>query len=249
LFILDRVRALATDHPEWQSQQPFKAVLENDMKALAEAGEHGLIELAGTAQAGMTTTEFEAIVSAWIASARHPVSGRPYTEMVFQPMLELLDYLRGNGFSVYLVSGGGIEFMRPWAEAVYGVPRQNVIGSSQELRYEQRADGPVILRDPGIHFVNDKAGKPVGIQRFIGRRPLIAVGNSDGDYEMLEWTTTGDGPRLGLMVHHTDAQREWAYDRQSSEGRLDRALDDAPDQGWTVIDMARDWRVVFPPQR
>jgi hypothetical protein len=169
--------------------------------------------------------------------------------MVFQPMLELLDYLRGNGFSVYLVSGGGIEFMRPWTEAVYGVPRQNVIGSSQELHYEQRADGPVILRDPAIHFVNDKAGKPVGIQRFIGRRPLIAVGNSDGDYEMLEWTTTGDGPRLGLIVHHTDAQREWAYDRQSSEGRLDRALDDAPDQGWTVIDMARDWRVVFPPQR
>ena len=249
LFILDRVRALATDHPEWHSQQPFKAVLENDMKALAEAGEHGLIELAGAAQAGMTTGEFEAIVSAWIASARHPVSGRPYTEMVFQPMLELLDYLRGNGFSVYIVSGGGIEFMRPWTEGVYGVPPQNVIGSSQELRYEQRADGPVILRDPGIHFVNDKAGKPVGIQRFIGRRPLIAVGNSDGDYEMLEWTTTGDGPRLGLIVHHTDAQREWAYDRQSSEGRLHRALDDAPDQGWTVIDMARDWGVVFLPQR
>jgi len=247
LFILDRVRALAPDHPEWASQQPFQAVLENDMNALMAAGTHGLLELSAAAQAGMTTEEFEAIVSAWLASTRHPVTGRPYTAMVYQPMLELLDYLRASGFDVYIVSGGGIDFMRPWTDDVYGIPPQNVVGSSEELRYERREDGPVMIREAAVHFINDKAGKPVGIQRFIGRRPLIAVGNSDGDYEMLEWTSSGEGPRLGLIVHHTDAQREWFYDRDSHEGRLDRALDDAPRFGWTVIDMARDWRVVFPP--
>jgi hypothetical protein len=248
LFILDRVRALAPQHPEWQSTQPFQAVLENDMAALAASGEHGLVELAGAAQAGMTTTEFEAVVSEWIASARHPVTGRPYTGMVFQPMLELLDLLLASGFHVYIVSGGGIGFMRPWVDDVYGVAPPNVIGSMPELRYERREDGPVLVREGAIHFINDKAGKPVGIQRFIGQRPIMAVGNSDGDYEMLEWTTAGEGPRMGLIVRHTDAQREWAYDRESSEGRLDRALDSAPQKGWTVIDMARDWRVVFPPQ-
>jgi phosphoserine phosphatase len=247
LFILDRVRALAPQHPEWATQQPFKAVLEDDRAALAAAGEHGLIELAMATQAGMTTTEFEAAVSDWVASARHPVTGRPYTGMVFQPMLELLDLLRAGGFEVYIVSGGGIDFMRPWADDVYGTPPENVVGSSFELRYERRESGPALVREPKMHFINDKGGKPVGIQRHIGRRPVIAVGNSDGDYEMLEWTTSGAGPRLGLIVHHTDAQREWAYDRQSSEGRLDRALNDAPAQGWTVVDMARDWRVVFPP--
>lgn len=247
LFILDRIRALAPGHPEWASRQPFQAVLENDMAALAASGEHGLVELAGAAQSGMTTAEFESAVAAWIESARHPASGRRYTEMVFQPMLELMDLLRSNGFDVYIVSGGGIEFMRPWAERVYGVPPEQVVGSMPELTYEQRPDGPVLVRGAGVHFINDKAGKPLAVQRFIGRRPVIAVGNSDGDYEMLEWTTSGGGPRLGLIVHHTDAQREWAYDRESSEGRLDRALDDAPARGWTVIDMARDWRVVFPP--
>ena len=162
-------------------------------------------------------------------------------------MLELLDLLRAGGFEVYIVSGGGIDFMRPWADDVYGIPPENVVGSSFELRYERREPGPALVREPKLHFINDKGGKPVGIQRHIGRRPVVAVGNSDGDYEMLEWTTSGAGPRLGLIVHHTDAQREWAYDRQSSEGRLDRALNDAPAQGWTVIDMARDWGVVFPP--
>jgi len=247
LFILDRVRALAPNHPEWASQQPFQAVLESDMPALMAAGTHGLLELSAAAQAGMTTDEFEAIVSDWVASARHPVSGRPYTSMVYQPMLELLDYLRASGFGVYIVSGGGIDFMRPWADNVYGIPPQNVVGSSEELRYERREEGPVIVREAAVHFINDKAGKPVGIQRFIGQRPLIAVGNSDGDYEMLEWTSSGEGPRLGLIVHHTDARREWSYDRESHEGRLDKALDAAPRFGWTVIDMARDWRVVFPP--
>lgn len=249
LFILDRVRALAPGHPEWRTQQPFKAVLENDTETLVAAGAHGLMELGSATQAGMTSAEFESIVSEWIASARHPISGRPFTEMVFQPMLELMDFLRGNGFDVYIVSGGGIGFIRPWSGDVYGIPPQNVVGSSQELRYERRDDGPVIVREAGIHFINDKAAKPVGIQRFIGRRPVIAVGNSDGDFEMLEWTTGGEGRRLGLILHHTDAQREWAYDRESREGRLDRALDAAPDQGWAVIDMARDWRVVFPPAK
>jgi len=247
LFILDRIRALAPQHPEWRSQQPFQAVLDNDMKALAATGEHGLIELAGAAQTGMSTEEFEAIVLDWMETARHPASGRPYTGMVYQPMLELLGYLRANGFSTWIVSGGGIEFVRAWAEDVYGVPPQNVIGSMAELHYARRQDGPALLRESQVHFINDKAGKPVGIQRHIGRRPLVAVGNSDGDYEMLEWTTSGKGKRLGLILHHSDAQREWAYDRDSSEGRLNRALDDAPAQGWTVIDMASDWRVVFPP--
>jgi len=248
LFILDRVRALAAEHPEWRSEQPFQAVLENDMASLAASGEHGLFELINATQAGMTSDEFESIVSDWMAAARHPVSGRPYTEMVFQPMLELMDYLRSNGFDVYIVSGGGIDFMRPWVDDVYGVPPENVVGTTMELVYQDTADGPVLVRQGKIHFINDKAGKPVGIHRFIGRRPLIAVGNSDGDYEMLKWTTSGNGRRLGVIVHHTDAEREWAYDRASNEGHLERALDEAASAGWVVIDMARDWRVVYPPE-
>jgi len=247
LFIFDRIRSMADAHPEWRSTQPLQAVLENDMEGLAAAGTEGLVTLAMTAQADLTTDEFAAMVADWTATAKHPVSGRPFTSMVFQPMLELLDYLRANGFSVYIVSGGGIDFMRPWVERVYGVPPENVIGSSPELRYDMRGEEPVIMRERAMHFINDKAGKPVGIQRFIGRRPILAAGNSDGDYEMLEWTTAGDGPRLGLLIHHTDAAREWAYDRESSEGRLDRALDAAPGYGWLVVDMTRDWAVVFPP--
>jgi hypothetical protein len=246
LFIFDRIRAMAPGHPEWRSTQPFRAVLENDLQALAAEGEHGLVTLAMAAQANLTTDEFAAAVEDWTATARHPVSGQPYTSMVFQPMLELLDYLRASDFSVYIVSGGGIAFMRPWTERVYGVPPENVVGSSQELRYEERGGKPAILREGQIHFINDKAGKPVGIQRFIGRRPILAAGNSDGDFEMLQWTTAGDGPRLGLIVHHTDADREWAYDRRSNEGRLDRALDAAPGNGWLVVDMARDWAAVYP---
>ena len=245
LFIMDRIRALAPEHPEWASTQPFQAVLENDRDALAAAGEHGLLELAAAAQAGITTDEFTAAVRAWLATARHPVTGRPYTAMVYQPMLELMDYLRANGFAVYIVSGGGAEFIRVWAEDVYGVPPENVVGSTGGLRFEMRGDQPVIVREPELQFINDKAGKPVGIQRFIGRRPVFAAGNSDGDYEMLQWTTSGPGPRLGLLVHHTDAKREWAYDRQSSEGRLDKGLDAAPQYGWQVVDMARDWSVIF----
>ncbi|MGD2128229.1 MAG: HAD family hydrolase [Lysobacterales bacterium] len=246
LFIMDRIRALAPEHPEWATTQPFQAVLENDREALAAAGEHGLLELAAAAQAGITTDEFTAAVRAWLAKARHPVTGRAYTAMVYQPMLELMDYLRANRFAVYIVSGGGAEFIRVWAEDVYGVPPENVIGSTAGLRFEVRGDQPVIVREPEVQFINDKAGKPVGIQRFIGRRPVFAAGNSDGDFQMLQWTTSGSGPRFGLLVHHTDAEREWAYDRQSSEGRLDKALDAAPQYGWQVVDMARDWSVIFP---
>lgn len=245
LFILDRIRALAPQHPEWRTTQPFQAVLENDLAALADSGEHGLLTLLGAAQSGMTTDQFRASVVEWLQDARHPTTGRRYTAMVFQPMLELMDYLRASGFEVYIVSGGGLEFMRPWTQDVYGVPPENVVGSSLEARYESRDGQPVILPEAGLHFVNDKAGKPVGIQRFIGRRPIFAAGNSDGDYEMLEWTSTGPGRRLGLIVHHTDAVREWAYDRDSAEGRLARGLDDAGRFGWQVVDMARDWKLVY----
>jgi len=246
LFILGRVISMAADHPEWRTSQPFQAVLENDWASLKAAGTHGLAELAMATQAGMTTEEFEVIVNDWVANARHPTTGKPYTQMVYQPMLELINYLEANDFKVFIVSGGGIEFMRPWTEAVYGIPPDQVVGSSLETRYEVREGQPVIVRDPKIHFQNDKDTKPVAINRFIGRRPILAAGNSDGDFEMLEWTTGGDGARLGLLVHHTDAEREWAYDRESSEGRLDRGLDEAGQKGWLVVDMARDWKVIYP---
>lgn len=245
-FISDRVKAMAVDHPEWATTQPFQAVLENDMTALKSAGKHGLLELAMATHAGMTTEEFETIVKDWLATARHPKTGKAYTEMVYQPMLELIDYLRANNFKVFIVSGGGIEFMRPWTEAVYGIPPEQVVGSSIESHYEVRDGKPVIVRDPKIHFIDDKDTKPLAINRFIGRRPILAGGNSDGDFEMLEWTTAGDGARLGLIVHHTDAKREWAYDRESSEGRLVRGLDEADQRGWLLVDMARDWRVIYP---
>jgi hypothetical protein len=246
LFAMDRVRALVGERPEWREQQPFKAVLENDMQALAESGEKGLLELVMASHAGMTTVEFAQIVEDWITTARHPETGKRYTDMVYQPMLELLDYLRANGFKTYIVSGGGIEFMRPWAQRVYGVPPEQVIGSSIKVEYEVTPDGPVLRRLPEIDFIDDKAGKPIGIHKFIGRVPLFASGNSDGDLQMLQWTTAGEGPRFGLVVHHTDAEREWAYDRDSHVGRLDKALDAAEASGWVVVDMQRDWRRVYP---
>ncbi|MEE4278526.1 MAG: HAD family hydrolase [Halieaceae bacterium] len=246
LFAMDRIRALAPEHPEWRENAPFRAVIENDMKALAATGEHELLEVVMAAQSGMSSTQFAGIVQAWIDSARHPTTGRRYTEMVYQPMQELLTYLRAHGFRTYIVSGGGVDFMRPWTESVYGIPPEQVVGSSSELRFEITEDGPRLLREPALHHVNDKAGKPVGIQRFIGRRPVFAAGNSDGDLEMLQWTTAGEGRAFGLLVHHTDGEREWAYDRASAIGRLDRALDEAGPRGWTVVDMARDWRRVYP---
>jgi len=246
LFAIDRVKAMAPDHPEWATTQPFKAVLDGDMETLVASGVHGILELVMATHAGMTTTEFEAVVTDWLATARHPTTGKPYTEMVYQPMLELLDHLRANGFKTFIVSGGGIEFMRPWTEAVYGIPPEQVVGSSIKTTFEVRDGEPVIVRLPEMNFIDDKEGKPVGIHRHIGRRPIAAFGNSDGDFQMLEWTTAGDGARLGVLIHHTDAEREWAYDRESHIGRLDRGLDEADTRGWIVIDMKNDWRRIFP---
>ncbi len=244
-FILDRVKALAPQNPSWATTQPFKAVLDGDMQALAASGEKGLMELMAATHAGMTTDEFAKIASDWIASARDHRFKRPYTELVYQPMLELLTYLRANGFKTFIVSGGGIEFMRPWAEKVYGIPPEQVVGSSIKTQFQMRDGKPVLFRLPEINFIDDKAGKPVGINQHIGRRPIAAFGNSDGDLEMLQWTTAGGGPRFGLIVHHTDAEREYAYDRQSHVGKLDKALDAAADNKWTVVDMKKDWKRVF----
>ncbi len=245
-FVIDRVKALAPQHPEWKTTQPFKAVLEDDMEALAESGEKGLLELVMATHAGNTTTEFESIVEEWIAATRHPRFDRPYTDLIFQPMLELLSYLRASDFRVFIVSGGGIEFMRPWVEEIYGIPPENVVGSSIKTKFEMRGGVPVLVRLPEIDFIDDKEGKPVGIHKFIGRRPIAAFGNSDGDLQMLQWTSAGGGRRLILIVHHTDAEREWAYDRDSHVGRLDRALDEAGEKGWVVVDMKRDWKTVYP---
>ena len=248
-FMLDRVKALAAQHPEWAQKQPFKAVLDGDMKALAASGERGLLELMSATHVGNTTEEFAAIVTHWIGTARHPKTGRPYTEMVYQPMLEVLSYLRANGFKTYVVSGGGVEFMRPWVERVYGIPPEQVVGSRAKVRYEVRSGMPVLLRLAEIDLIDDHAGKPVGIHQIIGRRPIAAFGNSDGDFEMLEWITSAPGPRLGLLVHHTDAEREWANDRSSHIGRLARGLDEAPKRGWIVVDMKQDWKRIYPLQK
>jgi phosphoserine phosphatase len=245
-FALDRTKAMAPDHPEWNDKQPFRAVLDGDMKTLAASGEHGLVELIMATHAGMTTEQFEKIVSSWLASARHPRFKRPYTELVYQPMLELLAYLRANDFKTFIVSGGGVEFMRPWSERVYGVPPEQVVGSSIKTRFERRDGRPELFRLAEVDFIDDKTGKPVGINEHIGRRPIAAFGNSDGDLEMLQWTTMSGGRSLGLIVHHTDPEREYAYDRDTSFGRLDRALDAAAVNKWAVADMKKDWKSVFP---
>jgi phosphoserine phosphatase len=245
-FVMDRLKAMAPAHPEWQEQQPYKAALEGDKAALGEAGMEGLMTLLMATHAGMTSADFAGLAADWIGTARHPRFDRPYTELVYQPMLELLDYLRANGFKTYIVSGGGIAFMRPWTERVYGIPPEQVVGSQIELAYEVRDGQPAIVRQPEIAFIDDKAGKPVGIARHIGRRPILAFGNSDGDYQMLEWTTAGPGRRLGLILHHDDAEREYAYDRDGHVGRLDKAMDDAPAKGWILVSIERDWARVFP---
>ena len=244
-FVLDRVKAMAPLHPEWKDKQPFKAVLEGDLKTLAESGERGMLELVLVTHAGMTTDEFAKIVSDWLATARQPRFKRPYTELVYQPMLELLGYLRANGFKTFIVSGGGIEFMRPWTERIYGVPPEQVVGSSIKTRFEMRDGRPTLFRLPEVNFIDDKGGKPVGINEHVGRRAIAAFGNSDGDLEMLQWATLSGGVRLGLIVHHTDAEREYAYDRQSHFGKLDTALDAAALNKWTVVDMKSDWKRVF----
>ena len=244
-FVLDRVKAMSNQHPEWKDKQPFKAVLENDIKALAASGEKGLVELAMAAHAGTSAEEFTKIATDWIKTARHPKTGKPYTEMVFQPMVELLSHLRENGFKTFIVSGGGIEFMRPWTEAIYGIPPEQVVGSSIKTKYEVKDGKPTLTRLPEINFIDDKEGKPVGIYEHIGRRPIAAFGNSDGDFQMLEWTTAGSGLRFGLIVHHDDAARETAYDRKSDFGKLDRGLDEGPKRGWVITSMKSDWKCVF----
>ena len=245
-FAVDRVRALAPQHPEWTTQQPFKGVLEGDLKAAAAAGEKGLLQLLMATHAGTTSDEFARIVTDWLATARHPRFSRAYTELVYQPMLELLAYLRENGFKTYIVSGGGVEFMRVFALQRYGVPPEQVVGSTIRTKYEARDGRPAIVRLPEVDFIDDGPGKPVGIHKFIGRRPIAAFGNSDGDFEMLEWVTSAPGPRLGLIVRHDDAARESAYDRGSPIGRLERGLDEGPRRGWTIVSMKDDWRKVFP---
>jgi phosphoglycolate phosphatase-like HAD superfamily hydrolase len=247
LFIIDRIEALAPRHPEWRTQQPFAAILEGGFTDLvANIDERQLLALFTATHAGMTTDEFSATVSDWIATARHPTTGKLFTEMVYQPMLELLAYLRANGFKTFIVSGGGVEFMRPWTESVYGIPPEQVIGSSGALKFELREGEPVLLKVPEVDFVDDKEGKPVAIQRHIGRRPIMAFGNSDGDLQMLQWTMGGAGPRFALLVHHTDAEREWAYDRDSAVGRLDTAWDEATANDWTLVSIEDDWISVFP---
>lgn len=248
-FALDRVKAVAPEHPEWKDTEPFKSILANDMKGVMATGEHGLVELIMTTHTGMTVEEFNQIAKYWLTQSKHPKFNRPYTELVYQPMLELLSYLRANGFKTYVVSGGGIEFMRPWTEKVYGIPPEQVIGSSIKMKYELVDGKPVLMRLPEIDFVDDKDGKPVGIQKFIGRRPIAAFGNSDDDLQMLQWTTATNAPHFALLVHHTDAEREYAYDRDSSIGRLDKALDAAQQKSWTVVDMKKDWKRVFPLEK
>jgi len=244
-FSIDRVKALAPEHPEWKAKQPFKAIIENDKEHLAKLTEHDIVEIIMATHAGMTTEEFEQIVREWLATARHPRFNRPYTDCVYKPMLELLAYLRDNGFKTWIVSGGGIEFMRPWTEKIYGIPPEQVIGSSIKTKFELRDGTPVLMRLPDVNFIDDKEGKPVGINQHIGRRPIAAFGNSDGDLQMLQWTSAGGGLRFGLIVHHTDPEREWAYDRQSPIGHLDKALDEAQEYGWTVVDMKNDWKRIF----
>jgi hypothetical protein len=248
-FALDRVRALAPQHADWKEKEPFKSILAGDIKAFAATGEKGVVEVLMATHTGLTTQEFAKIVEDWLATAKHPQTGKLYTEMVYQPMLELLAYLRANGFKTFIVSGGGVEFMRPWVERVYGVPPEQVVGSRGKLKFELHNGKPVLLKLPEGDLVDDGPGKPVGIQQGIGRQPVMAFGNSDGDLQMLQWTAAGDGARFALIVHHTDAEREWAYDRQSSIGRLDKALDEANVRQWTVVDMKRDWKVIFPFQK
>lgn len=245
-FALDRVKALAPQHPEWNATEPFASLLKGDVEGALAGGEHAILKIIMATHAGMTTAEFETIVKDWIATAKHPKTERLLTEMVYQPMLELLVYLRTKGFKTFIVSGGGIEFMRPWTEHVYGIPPEQVVGSSGKLKYALRDGHPVLVKLPEINFIDDKDGKPVGIQTHIGRKPILAFGNSDGDLQMLQWTASGNGAHFMALIHHTDAEREWAYDRKSSIGRLDKALDEAKGKGWTVVDMKMDWKAVYP---
>lgn len=248
-FTFDRIKALAPRHPEWKTKQPFKAVLEDDLKAVLATGQKGLFELIAATHSGLDTETFRITVEQWLKTARHPRTGRSYTEMIYQPMLELLAYLETRGYKTYIVSGGGVEFMRPWTEMVYGIPPERVIGSSIKSKFEIVDGVPKIIGLPELQFIDDGPNKPIGIQERIGRRPVMAFGNSDGDREMLLWTTAGKGPRFGMLIRHTDDVREVAYDRQSPIGRLDQALDMAPEKGWVIVDMKKEWKEIFPPKK
>lgn len=245
-FAIERIKALAPQHPQWEQQEPFASLLKDNLKAALAGGEHAILEIIMASHAGMSTDEFSEIVLDWANTAKHPNSKQLFTEMVYQPMLEVLNYLRANDFKTFIVSGGGIEFMRPWAEKVYGIPPEQVVGSSIKTEFKLQDGVPRIERLAEINFIDDEAGKPVGINRHIGRRPIAAFGNSDGDLQMLQWTAAGDGPRFALYVHHTDAEREWAYDRDSSIGHFDVGLNEAMEKGWTIVDMKQDWKVIYP---
>lgn len=245
-FAIDRIKAMAADHPEWKNKQPFKSVLENNMDELMKQGEKGLIEIVMTTHAGVTTEEFEILVKDWIATAKHPTKDKLFTQLVYKPQLELLAYLRSKDFKTFIVSGGGIEFMRPWAESVYGIPVNQVVGSSIKTQYDYNNGNPVIKRLAELEFLDDKDGKPVGINKYIGRKPVFAVGNSDGDLQMLRWTDSNKLKSFQLYVHHTDSIREWAYDRESHIGTFDKAWDEAVEKGWSIVDMAKDWKVIYP---
>lgn len=248
IFAIDRVKALAPNHPEWKHKEPFASLLKGDVKTALAGGEHAALEIVMATHAGITTAEFEKIARRWIANARHPTTQRLFTEMIYQPMLELLDYFRTNGFKTFIVSGGGVEFMRAWANEVYGIPPEQVIGSSIKTEFRINNGVPVLTRLPEVNFIDDKEGKPVAINQHIGRRPIAAFGNSDGDLQMLQWTAAGDGARLVAYVHHTDGDREWAYDRKSSIGQLDEGLDEAQAKDWLVIDMKKDWKQIYPDE-
>ena len=244
-FALDRVQALAPAHPEWKAKEPFETLLAGDAPGALAQGEKAVLEILAATHTGMTTEAFATTVRDWIATAKHPTLGKRYVELTYRPMVELLAYLRANAFKTFIVSGGGVEFMRALAEDAYGIPPEQVIGSSGVTTFELRPSGPVLLKEPKVEFIDDGPGKPSGINRVIGRRPILAFGNSDGDQQMLEWTAAGTGARFVGLVHHTDAKREWAYDRTSHVGKLDKALVEATAKDWVVVDMARDWRKVF----
>jgi len=249
IFTFDRIKAMAPQHPEWKNKQPFKAVLEDDIKTIMESGPELINELVMTVSADYTSDEYSKIVKDWIDTAKHPKTGKLFSEMVFQPMLELLAYLRNNGFKTYIVSGGCTDFMRPWASKVYGIPPEQIIGTSFKMKYEMRNGKPVLVQLPEVFLIDDNDGKPVAIYQYIGRRPIASFGNSDGDLQMMQWTTGGSGSRFALFVHHTDAEREYAYDRNSPYGRFDKALDEANSKGWTVVDMKNDWKVIYPYEK
>jgi len=245
-FAIDRIKEMAAEHPEWRDHQPYKAVLENDMKTLMASGMEGLLEIVMASHAGITTDEFDTIVKDWVSTAKHPSKNKSYNELVYQPMLELLQYLRANDFKTYIVSGGGVDFMRAFVTEVYGIPEEQIIGSRVKTEYNYNNGNPIIKRLPHLDFIDDKEGKPLNIQKIIGKKPVFASGNSDGDLQMMQWTDSNSYKSFQLYLHHTDAEREWAYDRESHIGKLDKGLDEAKEKGWTVIDMKNDWKAIYP---